>query len=136
MREQKIEALVGREVMIDQHAAGRGVGLDSVAEDFEPRNGVEIEAEDHVGFGNSACGAPLGIGLEDHDLVDAGHPVEEIGEFIGDDAGHLMPHRTQDFGPCERRPDGIPVGIGVGDDDDPLPGLRKQLTQASDVFFR
>lgn len=78
--------------MVDQHAAGRGVGRDGVAEDFEPRNGVEIEAENHVGLRDGAPCAPFGVGLEDHHLVDPGHPVEEIGIFIGHDAGHRMSH--------------------------------------------
>ena len=113
MREHQVETLVGREVMVDQHAAGGGVGLDGVAEDFEPRNGIEIEAEDHVGLRDGARGAPFGVGFEDHDFVDTGHPVEEIGEFIGNDTGHRMSHRTQDLGPCERRSDGIAVGVGM-----------------------
>ena len=136
MREHQVEALVGREVMVDQHAAGRGVGRDGVAEDFEPRNGVEIEAENHVGLRDGAPCAPFGVGLEDHHLVDPGHPVEEIGIFIGHDAGHRMSHRTQDLGPCERRSDGVAVGVGVGDDDDALPGSGEHLPQTFDMFFR
>ena len=136
MREHEVEAFVGRQVVVDQHAAGRGVGLDGGAENLQPRNRIEIETEEDIGFGNGPCGAPLGVGLEDHDLVDAGHPVEEIGEFIGNDAHHLVAHRAQDLGPCERRPHGIAVGIGVGDDDDPLSGTLEHLPQAFNVFFR
>ena len=120
----------------DQHAAGRGVGLDGVAEDLQPRNGVEIEAENQVRSGDRPLRTPLGVGLEDHDLVDAGHPVEEIGKLVGNDARHLVAHRAQDLGPGERRPHGVAVGIGVGDDDDPLSGAREHLPQAFNMFFR
>ncbi len=113
MRKREVEPFVGREVVVDQHAAGRGVGLDGGAENLQPRNSVEIEAEKNIGFGNGPRGTPLGVGFEDHDFVDAGHPVEEIGEFIGNDTRHLVPHRAQDLGPRERRPDGVAVGIGM-----------------------
>ena len=47
-----------------------------------------------------------------------------------------MSHRTQDLGPCERRSDGVAVGVGVGDDDDALPGSGEHLPQTFDMFFR
>ena len=113
MREHQVEALVGREVMVDQHAAGRRIALDRLAEDLEPRNGVEIEAENHVGLRDGAPCAPFGVGLEDHPLVDPGHPVEEIGVFVRDDARHLVSPGPQHLGPCQRRTHGVAVGVGV-----------------------
>ena len=98
MREHQVEALVGREVMVDQHAAGRGVGRDGVAEDFEPRNGVEIEAEDHVGLRRWRARARPSVSvLKITDLVDPGHPVEEIGVFVR--ARRRSPHVPSYAGP-------------------------------------
>ena len=113
VREDDVETLVGLQVVVDQHAAGRRIALDRLAEDLEPRNGVEIEAEEDVGLGDGLHGTPLGVGLEDHDLLDAGHPVEEIGVFVRDDARHLVSPGPQHLGPCQRRTHGVAVGIGV-----------------------
>ena len=84
----------------------------------------------------TARAASFGVGLEDHDLLDAGHPVEEIGVFVRDDARHRMSHPAEHLGPGKGRSDGIPVGIGMGEDDDTLRGTRKQFPQAFDMIFR
>ena len=136
MRERKVETLVGRKVVVDQHAAGRRIGTDGLAEDFEPRNGVEIETEEDVRIGDGAGGAAFGVVLEDHDLLDALHPVEKIGVFVRNDARHLMSHRPQRLGPCQRRSHGVAVGIGVRHDHDLLMGGGKQFPQAFETLFR
>ncbi len=86
MREGDVEPRVGLQVVVDQHAARRGVRGDRLAEVLQARDGVEVEAEDHVGRLDGLPRAPLGVVLEDHHLVDAGHPVEEIGVFVRHDA--------------------------------------------------
>lgn len=127
---------VGRKVVVDQHAARRGVGLDRIAQDFEPRHGVEVEAEEQVGLGDGAHGIARGVVLEDHDLADTRHPVEKIGVFVRDDARHLVSHSPQHLGPCERRTHGIAVGIGMGDNHD-LPVCRgEKFPEGFDTLFR
>ena len=136
IREREVEMPVGRKVVVDQHAARRGVGLDRIAQDFEPRHGVEVEAEEQVGLGDGAHGIARGIVLEDHDLADTRHPVEKIGVFVRDDARYLVSHSPQHLGPCERRTHGIAVGIGMGDNHD-LPVCRgEKFPEGFDTLFR
>ena len=90
-----------------------GCGRQLAETDFGDSRVTVLPLEKNIGFGNGPRGTPLGVGFEDHDFVDAGHPVEEIGEFIGNDTRHLVPHRAQDLGPRERRPDGVAVRIGM-----------------------
>ena len=132
-REGEVESVVGREVVVDQHAPRRGVGLDRLAEDLEPRHGVEVEAEDCVGLFDGPHGTALGVGLEDDDFVDTLHPVEEVGVFVRHDAGHRVAHAAQNLGPGERRSHGVAVGIGVRHDDEPLGGSCQQVAQLLDV---
>ncbi len=121
-------------MVVDQDAACRSVGSDGVAEYLQARNGVEIETEDGVGLPDGPRGRTLGVVLEDDDPLDARHPVEKIGIFIGHDARYLVPHAAQHLGPGQRRTHGVAVGIGMGDDHEPLPGLRQQLPQTSDML--
>lgn len=127
---------VGRKVVVDQHAARRGVGLDRIAQDFEPRHGVEVEAEEQVGLGDGAHGIARGVVLEDHDLADTRHPVEKIGVFVRDDARYLVSHSPQHLGPGERRTHGIAVGIGMGDNHDLTVCRGEKFPEGFDTLFR
>ena len=135
VRKHQLEARIRGQMMVDQHAPGGGVGFDDVAQVFQARDGVEVEAEDQVGLLHGAGGAPLGVGFIDDHLPDAGHPVEEIGVFVGHHAQNPVSHAAQDFGPCERRSDGIPVGIGMRDDHDTPARLAEQVVQTQDRLF-
>ena len=100
------------------------------------RHGVEVEAEEQVGLGDGAHGIARGIVLEDHDLADTRHPVEKIGVFVRDDARHLVSHSPQHPGPCERRPHGIAVGIGMGDNHDLTVCRGEKFPEGFDTLFR
>lgn len=136
IREREVEMPVGRKVVVDQHAARRGVGLDRIAQDFEPRHGVEVEAEEQVGLGDGAHGIARGVVLEDHDLADTRHPVEKIGVFVRDDARYLVSHSPQHLGPGERRTHGIAVGIGMGDNHDLTVCRGEKFPEGFDTLFR
>ena len=134
--EQQVETGCGREVVVDEHALGRGVALDGVAQDFETRYGVEVETEQDVRLVDGARRAALFVGFENHDLPDAGHPVEEVGIAVRHDAGHPVPHVAEHGAPCERRTHGIAVGIGVRENDDPLFGAFEQSPQMFRILMR
>ena len=129
--ELQVEASVGRKVMIDQHAPRRRILGQRVAERFEARQGVEIEAEDDIRPANGFERA-FGREAEDHHFADVGHPVEKIGVFVGDDHRHLMPHRREHIAPCRRGPDRIAVGVGMCDQHDLTVRCGEQFAERFD----
>ena len=113
IREHEVERLGGVEVVVYEHALGRGVRGNQLAEGLQTRERVEVHAEYYVGLLDGAGGAALVVVLEYDHVVNAGHPVQIVWIFVGYYAGDGVAHASQRLGPRQRRTYGIAVGVGV-----------------------
>ena len=83
---------------------------------------VEVADDDEFGFADGCLYLILVLSVgKDEDRVGSRQPFEEVGEYVRHDDGGLFAFPLEDVLQCERRADGIAVGIDVSADDDRPP---------------
>ena len=120
----------GRKVVVDQHAGGRRVGLYGFGQAVEPSDLVEVHAEDDVGLGDETREGAVAVLLENADLRDIAHPLQEVGVSVRCDAAGCVAEPLEVGAPGQRRADRVAVGVRVAEQRDLAGGSPDQFAQA------
>ena len=96
----------------------------------EPSDLVEVHAEDDVGLGDETREGAVAVLLENADLRDIAHPLQEVGVSVRCDAAGRVAEPLEVGAPGQRRADCVAVGVRVAEQRDLAGGSPDQFAQA------